>query len=251
MEHNKQSDAWYNVLKFLLSEYSFWCPVKTHKRTLKLVRNKKFYNWDFGSNWDKVLPHLQTKEFSCLISIIYDYYKRDGMLMNVNYNNICPSSDLTRKDSCYTLKSEYFDMVKANRNLYPNIGQELWDELDSLDPDSDDYDDDEEISEKIISMTGFDNLNKLHNWMPFGECHTWNKTFGYWLAQKIFPNKKWQVVSTDYHTTVVSLENNLMFDILAWGWSYRDKYVLKQPLPDDPTFGADESIQIMFPKNDL
>lgn len=48
----------------------------------------------------------------------------------------------------------------------------------------------------------------------FGACHWWNPTFGLTLAKIIYPNEKWIIKSSDYHTTIVNKSENLVFDIL-------------------------------------
>ena len=47
-----------------------------------------------------------------------------------------------------------------------------------------------------------------------GACHWWNPTFSLTLAKLVYPNEKWKIKKGFYHTTVVNLNESLVFDIL-------------------------------------
>jgi len=47
-------------------------------------------------------------------------------------------------------------------------------------------------------------------------CHIWNPTFCLTLAELIYPEEDWYVVSSEIHTTVVNEDFSLVFDILYY-----------------------------------
>ena len=64
----------------------------------------------------------------------------------------------------------------------------------------------------------------------YGGCHWWNPTFGITLASMVMPSIKWKIIKGEYHTTVASHDENLVFDIL-----YFDE-------KDTETFGGREAL---------
>jgi hypothetical protein len=54
----------------------------------------------------------------------------------------------------------------------------------------------------------------LRAYQLFGACHWWNPTFCLTLAKIIYPNENWKTKKGFYHTTILNLDESLVFDIL-------------------------------------
>ena len=50
----------------------------------------------------------------------------------------------------------------------------------------------------------------------WGGCHWYNTSFGIELARMVMPNITWKLIEGDIHTTVVSDDEKLVFDILYY-----------------------------------
>lgn len=56
---------------------------------------------------------------------------------------------------------------------------------------------------------------KLSSYQPIGRCH-WIASFVLGLAIRIYPNKKWHILSGDIHTVIVDKDKTMVFDILQF-----------------------------------
>ena len=87
----------------------------------------------------------------------------------------------------------------------------------------------------------------------WGACHWWNTTFGLELARLVMPSVKWKIIQNDFHTTITSEDEKLVFDILyfdekdtetyggkdAINEAKRVKRVLKTTFKGQPLFEED------------
>ena len=71
----------------------------------------------------------------------------------------------------------------------------------------------------------------------YGPCFWYNLTFGLTLARKLYPEYKWECVSSSKHLTVVCFEKLMIFDIL-----YFDQ--------DKQDFGAEYALEDAYFDND-
>lgn len=62
-----------------------------------------------------------------------------------------------------------------------------------------------------------DKTNIIH-WMPTECCHWWNKYISFTLAKLVFPDYSWQLMGNENHTTVICLDHELIFDMVAYAW---------------------------------
>jgi hypothetical protein len=98
-----------------------------------------------------------------------------------------------------------------------------------------------EIMKKIDLDWDF-NKNSIHDWIPVGECHFYNKHFGLMVAKKLMPDKNWEVVTTETHTTVVCMEDKLFFDILIWGSCNLEIYMNNTVFGEETPYVDNETV---------
>lgn len=66
----------------------------------------------------------------------------------------------------------------------------------------------------------------------WGGCHWYNPTFGITLARMVMPHIKWKLIVGDFHTTVVSEDEILVFDILYYDENDVDTFGGKHAISD-------------------
>ena len=77
------------------------------------------------------------------------------------------------------------------------------------------------LDDILMTACGY---NYIHNpefishWVPVHCCKEWNPVFCLFMAKKLFPDDRWEVFESKYHTSVLCLEKKQMFDILAWDY---------------------------------
>lgn len=166
--------------------------------------------------------------------------------------------DISKKD--ITTKNEN---ETNNDDFDDDIDSDIEDDEDS-DYFSDDFNDDDSMDEdehwekysavinQIQDLLGCNykkNREHMVHWTCFGCCHWFNKYICMYWATKVCPQIHWKLLRTDTHTTVVSHDGKLMFDLLAFCYN-RDRfqsYCCNQTYQEtDPSLGANESIKLMM-----
>jgi 5-methylcytosine-specific restriction endonuclease McrBC regulatory subunit McrC len=75
-----------------------------------------------------------------------------------------------------------------------------------------------------------------------------NRYIGLYLAKKVCPDKKWKIVESKYHTTVMSSDKTQIFDLIAYAWNTdRFKaYCLNEAyIETDSSLGANEVMEMI------
>lgn len=78
-------------------------------------------------------------------------------------------------------------------------------------------------------------IERMKNYKYFclyGGCHWYNPTFGITLAKMVMPDIKWKIIGGDFHTTVVSHDEKLVFDILYFDEKDTETYGGRQAIVD-------------------
>lgn len=213
----------------------------------------EWQNYDFGANWSKVFPLLQTRAASKLFQqahIVsqdrylpeeqtkYDHKKAPAALL-------CWTEDYDRLYNTTIWEHE----VKDRKST---IAKQWWRQLDQIEteielsgdvPDS--YD---ALRSKIMQRLGWDfktNPNHLFHYVPLHSSHSWNPFVSLYLARKLMPEHKWIIAKGDGHTTVISISKKLVFDMVHWGIDQRlEDHTLKRKYTSpDPSLGGIQAVE--------
>lgn len=178
-------------------------------------------NYDFKANWDDIiLPLLGLSVVKKSIKKgITNFINDDNCGEDTEYNsNDCPAS-YGRGDGWEMYMDEYEEKL-VEKLLKTGILKK--DENEPLqEEDLDDYNE----SDNFTKYTNYKNQiikpfiqyhenTSLRAYQMIGACHWWNPTFSLTLAKIVYPNEKWKIKKGFYHTTVVNLNESLVFDIL-------------------------------------
>lgn len=230
-----------------------------------LEKNKqKYTNYDFGKNWEQITPYLE--EF--LDNLIDEYQKENYEISKEFINkNRSPAEEFTESDAYHTGINEIGNEIidKKDKSIFfrkivkdpdCNMLFKTYDHyVSKVDLNDNTYDDvSNDISSKIFDLIlfacGYDfyyNKTFILYWIPFGNCFNWNFKFGLYMAKKLFPNEKWILVETNYHTSVITVDTFRMFDILLWGCDGRLwNYLINESYYNDESLGALESIDMLL-----
>jgi hypothetical protein len=70
-----------------------------------------------------------------------------------------------------------------------------------------------------------------------------------YLAKLVYPDIKWKLLETHYHTTVISEDGKYMFDLLSYAWNRArfEAYCCKNEYTEtDLSLGAKESMDMVL-----
>jgi hypothetical protein len=184
-------------------------------------------NYDFGSNFAVLIPHLRTRNAWKLMETAYYATLLDRIFIH------------EQKDRKSTVPSKWW-------KEYDALKERLFSTHD--DPDDVLLSQQMKMEEKIMDRLGWSyrtNPDHLFHYVPFGTCHWWNPMVSLYLARKVCPKKQWVIAKGPKHTTIVCLEEKLVFDILYWGLDQRlEEYTLKQRYSsNDSTLGGLQAVQ--------
>ena len=193
-------------------------------------------NYDFGRNWDKVWPHINTPEAKKWIRKAWRSIKRNrGWKVRYQYRQP-PSNAISSSDGYVMMIDRILDEVIETN--YPAVVTDADREIlfepcpeNEDDIDHDDYRD-LDVRFDILRRLGLDyryNKGKLCFYIPFHTCHWWNPHFSLPLARKVLPDRNWTVRRGEDHTTVYCKETNEVFDMIYWGLDNRlEEYQLAE-----------------------
>lgn len=218
-------------------------------------------NYDFGKNWNKIIPYLATKEMKNLLKLThYERKWSHDYPENWHYkDDQAPASLLTSYDSHCTMMETMFEAVLEQKDpRIPSILLKQIKKLKYTDDNAEEYwDKYQDLEEKIEIAIGINykhSPNHIVHWVPFGCCHWFNKFIGMYLAKKISPEIDWKLLSTDTHTTVISKDGKYMFDLLGYSYNH-DRFqaiCCNEPYVEvDPSLGANETIELLMKQNNV
>ena len=193
-----------------------------------LDNRDEYQNYDFLQNWDKIVDLLKDDNFFKKLykPIIKDYkelHPSDKRKYMYAKKIIAPSKLTTYDGDANMFLMIYENITSKKHNKLP---KEMLDEYKKMnkcpiDIDPDDYYNDDLYREWYMKFYNrvMDEYNiswsenpyaiPFGHWIPDGQCHFFNKHFGLKVAIKLMPDKKWQVIVTDTHTSVVRIEDKL------------------------------------------
>ena len=94
-------------------------------------------------------------------------------------------------------------------------------------------------------------VERMRNYKYFclyGGCHWYNPTFGITLAKMVMPDIKWKIISGEFHTTVVSHDEKLVFDILYFDEkdteTYGGRHAIVEAKREEEPFCFPEQLKI-------
>jgi len=157
------------------------------------------------------------------------FKKNDYPLRHAQGDSICFVEDEIEERIIPLLKEK--GILKDDRN---KPLREAYEDEESFFEASDAYLDEEYTKYKNSIIEPYVDVERMKNYKYFclyGGCHWYNPTFGITLARMVMPDIKWKIIVGNYHTTVVSHDEKLVFDIL-----YFDE-------EDTETYGGRHAIQ--------
>ena len=172
-------------------------------------------NYDFKENWDDViLPLLSHPSIKKSIKKGINSFLKEFDIESEYNQNKCPA-EYSTNDSWINYIDDYEEKL-IDKFLKTGFIKECPIFEDGVElyecPQYVEY---ENYKDKIINpFIEHHKKTSLRAYQIFGACHWWNPTFGLSLAKLIYPNQQWKVKSGEYHTTIVNLDNTLVFDIL-------------------------------------
>jgi len=172
-------------------------------------------NYNFKENWDDiVLPLLSHSSIKKSIKKGIKSFLKEFNIEDDYNPHKCPA-EYSTNDSWAT-DVDNFQENLINKLLKTGFIKEPPIITDDIDEDeSPDFLEYENYKDKIIDpFIEHYKKTSLRAYQIFGACHWWNPTFGLSLAKMIYPNQKWIIKRGDYHTTIVNLDDTLVFDIL-------------------------------------
>lgn len=233
----------------------------------------EFYNctnFDFGSKWNLVIPYLQTKEIEQLLRVTHHeigLHSSFGVYTGGYKEDQAPGLKLTSCDAWITMIDTMRETAIENKDprlprkliqqykhaleQIPDIGdddygnvtkeqeQAAWDAHGKL----------QEVIDNFIGCNYAKDKTHIVHWCVANSCHWFNKYIGMYLAKLVCPDIKWRMLTTETHTTVISVDGKHMFDLLSWSWVY-DRYKAyccnEKYTEIDPSLGANESLRLLM-----
>ena len=185
-----------------------------------IKNNKKTFILENLSQEDKLLEFTDKKIFKLLLK------KRES-----EFSEITKLKFSRYKSKRFPLEyavGDCFDVT--DDNLEETVSVDLIQRGILKDYDGD-YDDDDaymkyiEYRSNIINPYIVSNREKNYRYYClYNGCHWYNNTFGLELAKMVLPHIQWKILISDLHTTVCSIDEKLVFDILYF--DERDKETL-------------------------
>jgi len=195
-----------------------------------------YQNYDFGMNWnEKIVPILLNDPN---IQKILDAFENDPDETWDRKRN--PPCFLSHWKAITDLLGAMLTEEKKNR-MNPKLSREFWSEYDRIHAlekkqvylDEDLHKESMKYHKLLMEGIGWSwekNPTFIAFWIPFGRCHEWNLIFSFYLAKTVCPELKWEILTSDIHTTVICKETKQIFDILYWGLDRRlADYVFDRP----------------------
>lgn len=218
----------------------------------EILTNNKFHNFDFGKEWDKIIPHLDDFLTQYIKISVENLKKSSDFPLSNDFltRNISPAQEFATGDSHASLLNDIENDIfeKHEKSIYfykmnkkAKIPKCIWKSIEYYLYDSDimkeegeegseegeeercdrSMDHLESLTEIVMRECGYDfNYNEkfIGHWIPFGDCHNWNSNFSFYMANKLFPEENWIIITSDAHTSIITLDTHRMFDILLWGY---------------------------------
>ena len=221
-------------------------------------------NFDFGQNWDKVVPYLQTPMMQQLLQIAHFEIAQNSIApQNWKFDpQAAPAANLVSHDGHVTMIDTMTDkLIKQKDKRIPRKllrdykSAKIALSSSSKEDECEKFYNYMETREEIGKYIGCDYAtsptNMVH-WLIFGSCHFTNRWIGMYLAQQICPEIHWKLLAEDEHTTVISSDGTKMFDLLAWGWNHNRhlSFCCNQPfIETDSSLGANAAIESIMQSN--
>ena len=194
-------------------------------------------NYNFKDNWEQIcMPLMRTEEIQRQIKIGVSGLNKS--IKRERIKHALPHGCIEYKKYDYPLKYAKGDFICDLNDAIEERITKLLIERNILKPDENEIglNDDEledyvgtdkyEIYQKYKQNIIEPYLNAEYDrdyryYCLFGGCHWYNKSFGLTLAKLVMPMVEWRIIEGMYHTTVASLDEKLVFDILYY--DYKDK----------------------------
>ena len=190
----------------------------------------------------KQLKYTDKKEYNKLIQKnkytfgYEEFIKFDYPLKYAQGDSICNIDDEIEERVIHLLTEN--NILKKNINKPSEFINEEGELIDCSDDDimndymsSDQFDAYEQYKYGVISP--YLNVEKdkdFRYYCLYGGCHWYNSTFGITLARMVMPHIKWKLIIGDFHTTVASDDEKLVFDILYYDNNDTDTFGGKQAI---------------------
>lgn len=189
-------------------------------------------NYNFKDNWEQMcMPLIRTEAIQLQIKIGVRGFNRS--IKREQKTNGLSYSHMEYKKYDYPLKYSRGDFICGltdeiearvtslliERNiLKPDENEAILNEFE-LDEyaETDNYELYQKYKQSVIEPYVNAECDKDYRYYClFGGCHWYNKSFGLTLAKMVMPTIEWKIIEGGFHTTVVSLDEKLVFDILYY-----------------------------------
>jgi hypothetical protein len=182
-------------------------------------------NYNFATNWKThVSPHLNnSSELQTVLKKCWGLWKKGYAYKHQKryLKSQSPGEIFAGGDGfVHFVDTLYKRVTRDERSILPEEHVRILEAIDAKGKDydftDDDYDNRQKIKDHILQIKGYKwpSTQQPRLFVPFGSCHTFNPTFGLWLANKVLPDGEWTVRGRDVHTTVYSEKLKMVFDIL-------------------------------------
>lgn len=210
-------------------------------------------NYDFGKNWNTIIPYLDHPEIKKAIRDgVNDYLSNwdNGERYRIN----TPPAKYSSKDGYCMLMDRKrdlkFDELRSNK-LLPESYLDKEKKLNDRNSDSDrGYTTLWKMKDKILKeYFTWDKIKyDLESYYLSGSCHSYAPTFELTLAKLVLPNEEWSIQSSDKHTTVINKDKTKVFDLLYYCNDDRlENYLFGDTLKVDDDFTEGEQIKVDDP----
>ena len=192
-------------------------PIQFKYETLKPNR----MNYDFKTNWERIRPLLKSPILQkAMRQSINAYLKCRGDTYKYSKNRLPYQYSKVDNLFCYDIEEKVIEdllqwgIIKEDPILTKLKENSNDDDLDEY-YDSDEYAEWQESIRPIAELYIRDRLEKNYqSYCLYGGCFWYNKNFGLKLAKIVMPSVDWVVKRSNIHSTVISTDGKLVFDIL-------------------------------------
>ncbi len=236
------------------------------------IHHQPYQNYDFYTNWPQVHALLIKPEAEPYLLDFKRQSTRNRGIRHFDPNKFKSLANYSFPNGWYwerpmEIKELLVNTPVEELKVTPELKQILTELKIKLEQESDDSYFDLIDECDLLRLAGYcPDVNPSHIgfWMVRGECHTLNPSVGMYLAKNLLPHEDWRVVTSDDHTSIVSLTSRRMFDMVAWIWAdkklgHEDDRVwqiikhelLGTELDIGGDLGAQASLDLIFGSNDF
>jgi hypothetical protein len=220
-------------------------------------------NFDFGKNWNLIVPYLHTPQMEKLKKKAFHEIKINLDHTGVMYNKKeAIASSFTNNDGYSTMTQTMLETFigKEDSRIPEALIDKYYTAWDKIieNEDGDDFEYEKKLWDKymrivnkigdLVNCNYQTSPNHMVHFVTFSACHWFNRHCGMYWVKSLFPNVEWKLIKSKSHTTIISADGKYMFDLLSYAWNYdRFKaYCCEEEYEEnDKSLGADDVRKIL------